>query len=198
MAKFNYDNLAANLPDAYAKDKDSNNAKLLKIESKIYDKILEIFMQVKDCTDIDKATNATLDMYGVRQQVKRGTSTDEQYRLRIKGKIAQSFCDGSRDSVAEALAYILSTDTSRIKIKSGDTTGIVKLLDMPFDTLRQADLTVDQFHSIIEELLPSGVQLSAQYSGTFRLGSAWGETSSEKGLGDIERTTGGTLGLITR
>lgn len=199
MANFNYDNLAANLPDAFAKDKNSNNYKLLKIEKFIYDRTLQIITSINDILDIDNATGATLDAYGKGLRVARGTLTDDQYRIRIKAKRAQARCDGTRDSVAEALAYVLSTDTSRIKIKSGNVTGDVILLDIPLETLKKAEFSTEQINEMINEMLPQGVSLSSSYySGTFRLGATWGEKSAEKGLGNIEGTTGGTLGLVTR
>lgn len=199
MATFNFDNFAANLPDAFVKDKDSNNYKLLLIEKKIYDRILEMFRDVERCMNIDNCSGATLDLWGKRQQEARGTSNDEQYRLRLKAKIAQSFCDGSRNSVAEALAYMLSCGTDKIKIKSGTGTNSVMILDIPFTAIQKAGFTDEQITEIINKLLPEGTTLeSINYSGTFELGETYGEQDMEKGLSDMERTVGGTLGMLRR
>lgn len=197
MAEFNFDNLAANLPDAFAKDRDSNNYKLLLVEKKIYDRILQILQDVKACLGIDNCSGVTLDNYGERLQVARGTSTDVQYRIRLKASIAQTLCDGSRDSMAEALAYVLSCNTNQIKITGGDYT--VSVVDIPLATITRAGFTDEEITEIISGLLPTGVRLeSMNYSGTFELGSIFGEQDMEKGLSDIEHTVGGTLGMIRR
>lgn len=197
MAEFNFDNLAANLPDAYVKDKESNNYKLLLIEKKIYDRILKIFQDVEACLDIDNCSGATLDCWGKRQQVSRGTSDNEQYLLRIKSKIAQSFCDGSRDSIASALAFMLSCSTTKIKIKSGIQKNTVDIVNIPLDILTNAEFSTEQTTEIINGLLPTGVKLGTiNYGGTFVLSEIGAEKSTETGLSDIDGTTGGTLGQI--
>ena len=197
MAEFNFDNLAANLPDAFVKDTDSNNYKFLLIKKKINDRILKMIQDVEACLDIDNCTGATLDAWGRRQGVARGTSTDEQYLLRIKASIAQSFCDCSRNSVAEALAYVLSCTTDKIKI-TGDNYS-VSVIDIPLATVQKAGFTDEQITELISSLMPTGVRVeSVSYSGTFELGETFGEQDTEKGLSDIERTVGGYLGMVRR
>lgn len=197
MAEFNFDNLAANLPDGLRKDKDSNNYKLLLIEKIIYDRILKILQDVEACLDIDNCSDATLDLWGKRLQVARGTSNNEQYRLRIKSKIAQSLCDGSRDSIAYALAYILSCDTNKIKIKSGTQKNTVDIINIPLEVLYNAKIPTEQITEILNSLLPTGVTLgNINFGGTFVLSEIGAEKSTETGLSDIDGTTGGTLGQI--
>lgn len=199
MAEFNFDNLAANLPDALRKDKDSNNYKLLLVEKMIYDRILQIFRDVEACLNIDNCNGKTLDLWGQRQQIMRGTADDEQYRLLIKATIGQSFCDGSRNGIANALAYMLSCDPNKIKITSGNNGRSVSVVDIPFATIKQAGFTDEQITDTINKLLAQGVTLeSINYTGTFELGETWGEQDTERGLADLERTFGGTLGMVRR
>lgn len=199
MAKFNYDDFVANLPDAYRKDNESNNYKLLSVDRYIYEGIYSMIVSVYNALDVDKATGKALDMLGRKQGVKRGTSTDEQYRIRIKGKIAQSLCDGSRDSVAAAIAYILSADTSQVKLKTGEETGKVDLLGIPLKLLYAAKFSPEEINNLLDELLPEGVHLNdVQYVGTFTYGSieTQGEYTPDTGYGNIEQTIGGYYGLI--
>ena len=195
MAEFNFDNLAANLPDALRKDKDSNNYKLLWVEKQIYDRILNMIKDVEACLNIDNCNGAVLDDWGKRQRVSRGTSNDEQYRLRIKGSIAQSFCDGSRDGIAQALAYMLSWDANKIKIKSTEDYK-VDIANIPLDILTKANFTTEQITEIVNTLLTEGVKATINYGGTFKLSEIGAEKSTETGLSDVEGTTGGTLGTI--
>ena len=196
--KFDYDNFAYNLPDAFQKDPDSDNYKLLAVEKYICDAIMQIMSDIYDITDIDKATGAALDMHGARHQILRGSSDDTQYRIRIKGKIAQSLCDGSRDSVAEAVAFILSSDTSQIQLRTKEQ-GKVELLGIPVELLIDAGFTTEQINDMLNALFPTGVVLEdVQYIGTFEYGSI--DTASEyapdNGYGNVEQTIGGFYGLI--
>lgn len=198
MAVFNFDNLAANLPDALAKSKDSNNYKMLYIEKIIYDKILSMLKDVEACMDINKCYGATLDLWGKRWQVARGTLNDEQYLLSIKAKIGQSFCDGSRDSIANALGYMLNYDPNKIKLTTGSKKNTVSVIDIPYEIITRAGFTDEQIADIIKEMLPEGVELEISFSGTFELGETWGEQDAKKGLSDLDRTVGGYLGMVRR
>lgn len=199
MAHFNFYQLVSNLPDVLAKDKDSNNYKLLAIEEKIYTRIADILEDVQKCLNIDNCTGATLDMWGKRLKVVRGTATDKQFRLLIKAKIGQSFCDGTHGSIVAAIAYMLSCNPNQIKIASGSSGYAVRVIDIPMETIKKADFTPEQITQTIESLLPQGVRLEAvNYSGTFELGEEWGESDAEKGLSNLERTTGGYLGMARR
>lgn len=197
MAYFNFNNLAANLPDALRKDKDSNNYKLLLVEQKIYNRILEIFQDVEKCLDVDNCNGTTLDYWGKRWQVARGTATNEQYKMRIKAKIGQSFCDGSRDSIANAIGYMLSYDPNKIKLTSSKN-NVITVVDIPYETIRKAGFTDEQVAEIINDLVPTGVSVEINFSGTFELGETWGEQDAEKGLSDLDRTVGGYLGMVRR
>ena len=197
MAVFKYGNFAANLPDAFAKSDESNNYKLLAVEKYIYDAVLDVINGVHDVTDIDRATGAALDMHGDIHQIKRGTSNDTQYRIRIKGKIAQSLCDGSRDSIADALAYILSSDNSKVKITTGDETGTVNVIEIPLELLFTANFTPDEINDIIGALLPEGVHLGdIGYSGTFEFSAVDTEYDEDKGFADESGSIGGFFGLL--
>lgn len=207
MALFNYDNLAANLPDVLAKDKNSNNYKLLNVIKLMRDRMDKIHEDIANSLDINKCTGATLDAWGKRYQVSRGTSTDEQYLLRIKAKMRQNCCDGTHDSIVSTLAFMLSCDKSKIKIKSGEASNTVDIVEIPLDVIIKTEFSTDQLTEIINRLLVAGVKLNAiNYSGTFELGETWGETDdyslakeNDKGLSDsMNGERGGYLGMTRR
>ena len=206
MAVFNYEAFEKNLPDAFRKDKKSNNYKLLSVEKHIYNKIATMLQSIYDIIDMDNATGETLDMYGKRLNLKRGKAQDEAYRIRLKTKIAQSFSDGSRDSIARAVAFVLSTTPNRIKLQGGEKT--VDILDLPLETLLKADISEDEVKSIIAGMLPQGVSVgTSEFSGTFEFGEAFdveqdgifdeadGEFDENSGFADLDGTVGGYFGL---
>lgn len=195
MAVFNYENFEKNLPDAFRKDKDSNNYKLLLVDKHILDKIHLMLESIYGILDIDNATGETLDLYGTRLNLRRGTLTDAQYLIRLKAKIAQSFSDGSRDSVAKALAFVLSSTSNKIKITSiGDNT--VRLVDLPMSMLTGAKISTDEIISMVKDMLPQGISVKADFTGTFEFAETEGEYDKDKGFADIDGTVGGYLGLL--
>lgn len=194
---FNYDNLAANLPDVLAKDKDSNNYKLLLMKKRMHDRIMQIHADVAKCMDINNCTDATLDEWGKKYQLLRGTSTNEQYLLRIKAKRGQNMCDGTHESIVNSLAYLLSCDKTKIQIRNGENENSVDIVNIPLDVLTMAEFEPEEITEIINSLLPVGVTLgSINYGGTLKLSEIGAEQSAETGLSDIDGTTGGTLGMI--
>lgn len=197
MTAFNYENLSANLPYAFKKDRVSNNYKLLEVEKHIYSKIEEMFKSVYSILDLSNAYGKTLDMYGERVCLERGNATDEQYRIRIKSKIAQNLCDGSRESIAAALAYILQCNTNRIQIVTGDSTGKVEMIGIPLENLYTAGFNTDEITDLINSLFITNVRLDVvNYLGTFEFSASSDEYDEYKGFADETGTIGGFFGLI--
>ena len=199
MAKFNFDDFAANLPDAFRKDKDSNNYKLLQIEKHIYDKIYNMLYSVDNVLDIDNTTGKALDeIWGSRLNLKRGALNDTQYRIRLKARIAQRLSDGSRDSIANALAYVLSRTADRIKLKCDDTKiNTINIVDIPMALLTEAKFSADEITQMVEDLLAAGIHVSqANFSGTFEFAENETTYDESKGFADDAGIIGGYLGLL--
>lgn len=215
MAIFNFDEFAKNLPDAFRKDKESNNYKLLQVEKHIYNLIDAMLQSIYNILDIDNATGAVLDAYGERLNVKRTTDehlrallesgeiteeeykkrADAQYLIRLKSAISQSMSDGSRDSVAKALAYVLSSTPDRIKLVEEENNS-VRLVDLPMSVLFDAGFTSDQIVKMVEDMLPEGVTVVAEFTGTFEFADTYGEIDENSGFADLEGTVGGYFGLL--
>ena len=100
MAKrFDKDNYAKNLPDAFAKNPESNNYKILEIEHTAQVDMLKTLHEIYECLNLEKATGKTLDRYGDRVGQIRGAATDEQYRTMIKARMLRNLTNGSYKSV---------------------------------------------------------------------------------------------------
>lgn len=194
---FQSDNLALNLPDVLAKDKDSNNYKLLMLRKRMTDRIAEIHQGVMDCLDINKCNGVTLDLWGRKYLASRGTSTDEQFLLKIKAKQRQFLCDGTHSKIVSALAYMLSCKESDIKIRNGEAKNTVEVVNIPLGVIANSDFSTDDVTDVINSLLCAGVTASTiNFGGTFVLTEIGAEQNEEIGLSDIAGTFGGKLGQI--
>lgn len=180
-----------NLPDAYRKDADSNNYKILQIEKVAVSDLKAVLENIKEILDINNAYGKTLDMYGERVGQGRGVASDEQYLLLIKSKIIQNLSNGTRQNVVKGLCYTLNCKPSQIVITDGEDCS-VNVLSIPLETITKAEMTTSQVLALIKRMLPAGVKLeSFLFEGTFEFSDAEDDYDEEKGFCDIE---GGTLG----
>lgn len=193
---FNFENLAANLPDAYRKNEYSNNFKILEIERLACQNLREVLNNIAEALDIENATGKTLDLYGQRFGQARGKATDEQYIIMIKAKILRNLSNGTYKSIVDSIAYTFNCQPSEILIvENGNAT--VSLMAIPLETISKAGLTASQANRIVEALLPVSVTLSSFfYEGTFEFATIENETSATAGFANTEGdTTGGYFGI---
>lgn len=161
MRRVNYDEPIKNLPDAFAKDKDSNNYKLLQIHKMSTDRQLKVLRDMSDAFNIDNAYGETLDLwFGEKFGLKRGQMSDEQYRIRLKCKQMQNTTDGSFPKLVKALAFVLQCNVSDIHIVESDTSNSIMIKELPISTLQNAGFTVSQINELIISLLSVGVHTS--------------------------------------
>ena len=171
MAKFFYDNLAKNLPDAYKKNEESNNYKILKIEQEANGVSRSLLEGIEQILDIEKAEGKTLDLYGERFGQPRGQANDVQYRLMIKSKIARGLSSGNYSSVVDALAYTFNGDTNEILLRDTEVPLVMTLEGIPLASVYEAGFSISQAMKIAENLMPAIVKLeSVMFEGTFQLG----------------------------
>lgn len=203
MKKFNYEVLVKNLPDSFDKKhpikdnkyENSNNNKILSIDSEINAAFFNAISEIETNLDIDIASLNVLDMFGERLKLERGSMSDEQYRIMLKAKIASNSCDGTRESIANVLSFILNCPSSDIKIKSGNSTGEVILENIPLELLINAEFTISEIIDIINNLLAEGVKIySYGFTGTFEFGEQENDYEENKGFSD-GKTIGGYLGV---
>lgn len=199
MARINYDNPVKNLPDAFAKGKDSNNYKLLQIEKNIFDLLDRGIRDIESLASIDNAHGVLLDhIWGGRVNLKRGSAeSDEQYRVMLKGKIMQNVSDGSPEQLLTALAYMLRCETSEIHIVPAQTKNGVIVKSIPLETIYSAEFSTEQVLELINKLLPANIEIvEYNFSGTFELGASETDFDEQAGLGEtVNSEIGGFLGL---
>lgn len=198
ITHFNHDDLAANLPDAYAKRSHTNNAKILSVEKQTMDELRKAVNAIYDSLDIDKAYGKTLDLYGDMVGQARGQATDAQYRVLLKGRIVSNLANGDYNSIIRALAVTLDCSPSEIELIELDEPCKVQLGAIPFSILNRVAIDINTAVKIIKGLMPVGVWLdSGTFTGTFEFSSGTELVyDEEKGFADINQTIGGTLGLV--
>lgn len=195
LANYIPDPHAKNLPDAYKKTKDSNNHKILAIESDACFQLRETLREIGDILNINNATGATLDLYGERVGQERGAASDEKYLVLIKAKLSRDFASGGYDSILKALSQTFDCDPSEILISDGENPCTVEITKLPLETINKAGLTTAQTVAIIESMLPVGVTLeSFLFDGTFTFSSVEDEYDETAGFANAEGTIGGYFG----
>ena len=218
MKEYNHENQVKNLPDAYAKSKDSNNHKILETEARSVDKLSEETALTLKMLDLDFDLSAateeekvlfsqTLNMYGAMLNQPRGLATDEQYRYLLKSKIVQSLSGGDFNSVISAICHTFNCDPSEISIVELDAPCTIRVEDMPIATINKAGFTAGQTVQIMKRLVPAGVAIeSFSFDGTFEFAASEADMTDDyatKGFTDTEanmqneNAQGGYLGLLS-
>lgn len=198
ITHFDRDNLVKNLPDAYRKTPDSNNAKILEIEHDAMDVLREAVAGIADSLDLDKAYGKTLDLYGEMIGQDRGEATDEQYRVLIRSKIVRAYADADHNSIINAICATFGCDPAEVLLTESGEPGVVLIEGLPVGKINKSNIGINTAIKIIFALMPAGVQLEAlDFSGTFAFGTTAIEHDPEHGFGNIEQTTGGYFGLVS-
>lgn len=198
ITRFNHEKLAKNLPDAYSKGDNSNNAKILEIEKSASDGLRKAIGDINDSLDIDKAYGKTLDLYGEMLGQLRGPTTDEQYRVLIRNKIFRNFSNADYNSIVRAICSTFGCEPSDIILTELDEPCKVKLEGLPISKLTESNIDINTAVQIVYGLIPAGVLLEAvNFSGTFEFSGGTELVYDEaKGFADEAQTIGGYLGLM--
>lgn len=200
------------LPDAYVKDKTSNNYKLFEVFASEFQKLYQTQLKVRQFKSVDEANGKTLDFIGANYNVSRGTMNDELYRPMVKAAIARMWCDGTFNSVLELLALTLNTDVKNVSLaedyeRAGGSSAMVTIASTPTDALNAVGMTVNEYGQIVQNILPIGIGLTlTAFEGTFSYatknyasGTYTPELSETEGFANDNQTIGGTLsGVITK
>ena len=196
ITRFNLDDLAKNLPDAYRKDPASVNSRILRIEKYAMDDLRAMLRSIDDSLDLNLATGATLDLYGEMIGQKRGKATDVQYRALIKMQIVRSHVNGDYNSVVELLAMILGCSPSEIVLTEDDNS--VRVDSLPFEKLNEMALDASTVTQIIKEIIPIGIYLeSVSFAGTFEFSDGTELVyDAAAGFADDAQTIGGYFGAM--
>jgi len=198
ITRFNRDDLARNLPDAYRKDADSNISKLLQIEKAEMDRLRADIQAIYESLDLDKAFGKTLDLYGDMVGQERGKATDNQYRILIKARIMRNLANGDYNSIIRLLAMLFGCDPSEIVLTELEAPCQVRLDALPYSALNSLVIDITTVLKIARELMPAGVGMeSLTFTGTFEFSGGTELVYNEaKGFADEAQTIGGYLGAV--
>lgn len=199
MIDFKKDNYAKNLPDAFRKDTDSNNYKILENERIAVEEHLSDLYSIYEIINLDNASGKTLDRYGERVGQPRGLATDEQYILMIKAKILRALGNGTYSSVLNSLCMTFGCEPESVYIEETEEPCLVKMVTLPLDILNSSGMTVTQVTQLIKTLLPVCVRLDGlSLEGTFEFADSENVYDEAKGFCDVEGgSIGGYLGYMS-
>ena len=199
ITQFNREALEKNLPDAYRKTPDSNNAKILAIEKSETDKLRANIRALWDSLDLDNVGGTTLDLYGATVGQERGKATDDQYRVLIKSRIVRNLSNGDYNSIVRMMAVVFGCDPSEIVLTETETPCHVRVDELPFGALNKAVIGLGTALKIIREVMPAGVLLeSVQFTGTFEFSGGTTLVYDEAaGFSNAAQTIGGYFGYIS-
>lgn len=195
---FDRNELARNLPDAYSKGSDSNNAKILAVEKSALDQLHDAVSAIYDSLDIDKATGKTLDLYGDMVGQRRGPATDEQMRVLIRNKITRNLASGDYNSIVNAICVTFGCEPADVSLKETDEPCKVTLEGLPLSKLNESNIDISTAVQIINGLMPAGVFMEVMsFSGTFEFSGEDLELDESSGFADEDQTVGGYFGLVS-
>lgn len=199
MIDFKKDNYAKNLPDAFRKDTDSNNYKILENERVAVEEHLSDLYGIYEIINLDNAYGKTLDRYGERVGQPRGLATDEQYILMIKAKIMRALGNGTYPSVLTSLCATFGCEPESVYIEETEEPCLVKMVTLPLDILNSSGMSVTQVTQLIKTLLPVCVRLDGlSLEGTFEFADSENVYDEAKGFCDVEGgSIGGYLGYMS-
>lgn len=190
------------LTDRYVKNPNSNIGKLFLIVDSEIEQVKAALLKTEEWRSLDNAKGSTLDLLGGNVGQERGKSSDEIYRVLIRGKEALNRSDGTINKIIEVLSVTLDCSSSEINLYSLKERGIdepaaIIITKAPLDALNRIGLTPAQFTQIVQKTTLAGVRVdSVEFNGTFEFGTTAMETDPAAGFADIEGTTGGYFGLV--
>ena len=189
---YNKEHPAYNLPDAYKKDPNSNNYKILEIERVEAEILRKNLRDIDNVLSLSKATGKTLDYYGERVGQKRGQATDDQYRVLILAKIMRNLSNGSYNSVVNCLCKTFNCEPNEVHFEDDEEPCTVSIKALPIDKIAKAGFTQKQALAIIKAVMPVCITLNSYYvESTFEFAEDETTYDDEKGFTDVE---GGTVG----
>ena len=189
-------NNADRLPDSYAKDKNSNNYKLLKLNEDAIATLNKDMYDVLNVLDIKNATGNTLELYGDMVGQKRGELNDTQYRYMILTRIGMNIARGNYDSIIAICQMIFDCNPQDIILNDSEKPCRVEVTKFPLKVLVDAGFSSNQAIAMVELLMPIGVTIeNANFEGTFEFAETATEYDENAGFGNIEQTIGGYMGL---
>jgi hypothetical protein len=158
-------NGAYQLPDAYRKDTESNNYKLLQLLHLGELDAKSNYESIMEYRNLENAYGKTLDYYGEMIGCLRNGATDEQYRFKINGTLGRLFSDGTCNQTISLIADLMGVKPDEISIDESSMT--VSINGLTISALEKSGYSSNEATEIIKEMLPIGIELKSPiYAGT--------------------------------
>lgn len=190
------------LTDVFKKTKDSNIGKIFALVDEEINQLKNTLNKTEEWRDLYKAEGATLDLIGENLNQPRGQTSDEIYRVLIRGKSALNLADGTMNKVIEVLSLTLDCEPSEIEIKTLKETGdnepaALMITKAPLEALNRVGMSPQQFAQLAQKTVAGGIRVAlVNLQGSFRL--SIDPSQIEQGLDGFssDGTDGGTLGGV--
>ncbi|RAS75253.1 hypothetical protein [Priestia endophytica] len=190
------------LTDVFKKTKDSNIGKLFTLVDEEINQLKSALTKTEEWRDLYKAEGTTLNLMGESLNQPRGQTSDEIYRVLIRGKSALNLADGTMNKIIEVLSLTLDCDPTEIEIKTLKETGdnepaALMITKAPLEALNRVGMSPHQFAQLAQKTAAGGVRIAlVNFQGTFRF--AVNPKELEEGSDGFlsDGIDGGTLGGV--
>lgn len=154
----NIKNMMQRLTFNYNKLPSGNVYKLFSIISEEFQQIKATFDTISDWKNLDAAQGTTLDEIGVLVQEQRNGQNDEQYRLKLRFKMARNKSTSDINSIISSLSLILGLPKKDIRIYASDEPASYRLV-FPIEKLRKSEITTNEVIGLAESISAAGVRV---------------------------------------
>lgn len=169
------DNSIIRSPHTYRKDRQSIWGKLLGVLTGEIDKVKQVAAGIRSIRDIDQAGGRNLDLIGANVQQERGNTSDRLYRVLIKTKIARNINEGNIDNLITVISLALGCKETEVSIRERweldppRSAGLV--IEVPCNSLNAIGMTPEQFTTLMNRMVATGIGVAALYTGSFSFSS---------------------------
>ncbi|MBM5675619.1 hypothetical protein [Listeria seeligeri] len=191
------------LTDAFTKSEKSNIGKLFIIVDQQITSITSALKKTEEWRDIDNAQGKALNNLGENVGQNRGQTTDEVYRVLIRGKVARNASDGTINKMIHAISKSLNCKYTDIQIINANDSNsddehepaAIIIKKIPLKALNEVGLSTNQFLQIVDSIKAGGVRVAyVTLEGSFSFAQGAIEEVSQEGFSELDQILGGMLG----
>ena len=152
------ENMLKRLTSNYNQSPSGNVYKLFSIISEEFQQIKATFDTISDWKNLDAAQGTTLDEIGVLVQEQRNGQNDEQYRLKLRFKMARNKSTADINSIISSLSLILGLPKKDITIYASDEPASYRLV-FPLLNLHKSQKKTNEVIDLAESISAAGVRV---------------------------------------
>lgn len=152
------ENMLKRLTSNYNQSPSGNVYKLFSIISEEFRQIKATFDTISDWKNLDAAKGTTLDEIGVLVQELRNGQNDEQYRLKLRFKMARNKSTADINSIISSLSLILRLPKEDITIYNANEPASYRLV-FPLLNLHKSQKRTNEVIDLAESISAAGVRV---------------------------------------